>query len=483
MSRIALVLACLLGLLWQQAVAQHVINRPDNMQTLGEAWQWAQSQSLAEDAAWVAYGFNTQLDERLQVSFSSWDDDFIRWNRASNRSWSGTWYFNNGGGWQNRYSISALQDGVQTAQQDFARPRELLFLLRLENSEVQAIHLVARDALVEWRGLPVFWLGEFAGDESFRHLLGLLPRFSGQSIQNTLIRTLALHRVAERESALFALLGDDSYAEFFPVILESLAIQKSAAVQEQLLRTAQDSNASLVARRVAISALSRYDDAETLALLTALADQGNPQLIRRESIESLALIPSDASLQVLEGVLRGEDNRSVVQEALRGLARYPQMYDRIVEVAETHSDAGIRESALELAAYMGRARAFSLLRNQFNEDPDRNVREEALRSLDAVPADQAVPFLIEVANNNAINVDLREEAVDTLSNFAPELVMADLQRLAWSDSSEDVRENAVKALGELDHNTVNDLLLEIARNHPSSHTRREAMDELQDRVL
>jgi len=174
----------------------------------------------------------------------------------------------------------------------------------------------------------------------------------------------------------------------------------------------------------------------------------------------------------------------VVMEALTGLAHYPDQYETIAELAESHGDAEIRETAMELAAHMNDSRAFSLLARIFNNDPNMDVREEVLQTMDAVPEAQAVPFLLDVANNaGGYEEDLRAEAVDTLAEFSPSLVISDLNRLAWSDGSEDVRESAVKALAELIDSSVNNLLLEIARNHPSNHTRREAMDELEDRVL
>ena len=84
---------------------------------------------------------------------------------------------------------------------------------------------------------------------------------------------------------------------------------------------------------------------------------------------------------------------------------------------------------------------------------------------------------------DAYDIDLRAEAVDTLSSFEPSLVIDQLNRLAWGDSDEEVRENAVQGLGYLETQSANSLLLEIARNHPSSDTRSEAMQVLEDLVF
>lgn len=479
-----LITGCIFVLSAASVFAQELIEKPDNLPSLSEAWQWAQAETLGEDAAWVAYSFSTEIDERLGIDFSTGNDNYIEWNRANHYGWGNHWNFGSGGSWQNRRSIQALQAGTQSMQQSHEVQKELLFLLRVENGEAKEMHLTPYDALVQWRNVPVFWLGRVAEEESFRHLVDLLPQYQDSAIRRTLLRALGVHQSADRTAVLIALLNDDSFSDFKAVVLESLAMRKSEQVQIQLAEIAADANAEVISRRVAISALSRYDDALNVQLLARLSAEGHPQAIRRESIESLSLIPGRVSLRVLQQTVAEDDSRAVVLEALRGLSRNAQQYETIADVARSHSDADIRETALRLAARMDGRRSFSLLERVFEEDPDRDVREEVLQTMDSVPAELAVPFLLAVANNsNDHDEDLRAEAVDTLAGFAADLVITDLNRLAWSDDSDEVRENAVKALAELSDGTVNGLLMEIARNHPSNHTRREAMDELQDRVL
>lgn len=199
-------------------------------------------------------------------------------------------------------------------------------------------------------------------------------------------------------------------------------------------------------------------------------------------MESLAL--NADGLEVVADLIADDDNRAVLRAGLRGLSPYHAYFDVIAETAESHRDSKVRETALALAAHMDGEQAFPLLRRIFESDPSSDLREAALQAMDEAPAELAVPFLLSIANGtDRYESDFREEAVDSLSSFDASLVMDDLNRLAWSDSDEDVRENAVRALAELGNASVNGLLLELARNHPSSHTRREAMDELEDLLL
>ena len=128
--------------------------------------------------------------------------------------------------------------------------------------------------------------------------------------------------------------------------------------------------------------------------------------------------------------------------------------------------------------------AFTVLKTVVETDANADVQEEALEEMDSVPPDLALPFLIAVSDGTSTYAgELRAEAVDTLASFEPSLVIDQLNRLAWGDSDEEVRENAVQGLGDLVSQSANSLLLEIARNHPSNETRREAMEVLEDLVF
>ena len=428
------------------------------------------------------FGFTTRLDEKLSTSYSSFSQDYIQWNRASSGRWNGNWYYNNSAGWHNSQSMAALQAGIETPQQDFLVQRELLLLARFEGEVLSELRILDVDTTVDWRNTAVYWLGNFAADESFRHQLQLFNSMEEVRLQRTLIRSLGLHSVADRDSNLVAILNDDSNRHLQTTALEALAMQESPLARNTLATFASDENAELIPRRVAISGLSRYDDAQTLALLTKFSELHNPQDIREEAIESLSL--NSAGLNVVAAIASDDDNRAVVRAALRGLSRHRAYFDVIAGTAESHSDSEIRETALEIAARMDGEQAFPLLQRVFENETSSDLREEALQAMDEAPAELAVPFLLAVANGvDQYASDFREEAVDTLAHFDASLVMDDLNRLAWSDSNEDVRENAVRALAELGSSNVNGLLLELARNHPSSHTRREAMDELEDLLL
>ena len=466
------------------AYAQTIIDKPATISGLTEAWEWGLSEIGSQNDAWMAYGFTTQLDEKFEVGLTSRHEHFIEWNRSHRGRWGSDWYNSETGGWRNRHSLASLQAGTTAPQDEFVVPKDLVLLARYEGNVAQEIRLVAQDALINWYDLPVYWLGEISQEESFEHIQSLLSPLNSDDIQRTLVRSLGLHNVSGKDDILTNLISDENETAIRLAALESLAIQKSTSAASVLTQIARNENEGLAARRIAISALSRYNDAAILQLLSELSSPLNPQAVRREAIESLALNPGEASSEILRELVAIDEDWHVVIAALVGLSNRASEYNTIADVAEDHDNYEVRVIALELAANMDGERAFPLLQRLVERDPNEDVREEALRAMDEVPAQLAVPYLLEVADEpGAIAEDLRAEAVETLSEFDASMVLTGLNRLAWSDGNEDVRENAVRALAELDDPTIGNLLLEIARNHPSQHTRREAMDELEDRVL
>ncbi len=467
--------------------AQTVTNKPASISSLAQAWEWGLEEVNNQSNAWIAFGYTVELDEKLEVGLSSRHDDFIEWNRPSRGRWggrwSGEWYNIDSGGWRNRHSLASLQANVSTPQDDYTVQQRVLFLARYEDNAIAELRVIEEDALINWFDLPVYWLGDVSQQESFTHQQSMLSPLSTDAIQRTIVRSLGLHNIANRDDVIIAIANDESRPALRFAAIESIAFQKSDSVAEYLADIAQDENEVLGARKIAISALSRYNSTSNLRLLSELSNRMNPQGVRQEAIASLSLIPGETSNEVLRELATVDDDRHIVMAALAGLSRRPSEYDTVADVAENHRDEEIRETALELAAYMDGRRAFSLLQRLFERDPSEDVREEALQAMDEVPAELAVPFLLELTGNELVEEDYRAEAVDTLAEFDASMVLTDLNRLAWSDSNEEVRENAVRGLADLDDPSIGGLLLEIARNHPSRHTRMEAMDELEDRVL
>ena len=384
------------------AQAQTVVNKPTSITSLAQAWEWGLGEASGRDKAWVAYGFSVELDEKFQVGFSSRHDNFVEWNHVNHGRWSGNWYNSSAGGWRNRHSFDSLQAGATTPQDDFDIQQDLLFLALFENGAIAELRVVQKDSLINWFAAPVYWLGDVSQQEGFNHQQSLLSPLFTDGIQRTLVRSIGLHNVAGRDELLTAVAEDESLSSLHFAAIESLAIHKSDSIADFLTGIARNENAELGARRIAISALSRYNDNSNLRMLSELSGRMNPQAVRREAIESLSLIPSDISSEILRELATVDDDRHIVIAALAGLSHRSSEYDTIADVAENHRDEEIRETALEFAARMNGRRAFPLLQRLFERDSSEDVQEEALQAMDNAPAELAVPYLLALAGDEGV---------------------------------------------------------------------------------
>ena len=77
------------------------------------------------------------------------------------------------------------------------------------------------------------------------------------------------------------------------------------------------------------------------------------------------------------------------------------------------------------------------------------------------------------------SVDVRREAIETLTEHAPSATVIDvLARIVNTDSGEDTRDAALEGLAELSDGAGVPTLIDIARSHPSADVRREALKRL-----
>lgn len=467
----------------EEASAQVLIEYADPAEGLVENWNWANDQAQNQNSVWLGYEVNLRHDEKLEIGLSSRRENYYQWNNRNSWRRFGDWNFD-GAGWHNGLSIRALQNGNRSLQQDHEVETTAMVLAKYEQGAFIEFRVIPVNSIVDWRESPIYWLGTVSQDESFRHLIGLRNQELTDRVQRTLIRAIGLHQTADRESYLETVFNDEQTAQMRGAALESLAQHESSRVEDLLREVAEDGNESALIRRIAISALSRYDSQVTQESLMLLAGEFNPRFIRLEAIESISNYQTSDAADLLESFVEQNNQEEVLRVALYGLSRFADRFDSIAGFALEHSNANIREIALELMVAMNSNDAFEMLVQIINNDPSSNVRTEAVEELGGYPAETALAILIELAEGvSDYGIDVRGQAVETLAEFPAALVSERLNLLAWSDNNQQIRDEAIESLADLDDIEANNHLLQIARNHPSARTREEALQELENNVL
>jgi HEAT repeat protein len=213
------------------------------------------------------------------------------------------------------------------------------------------------------------------------------------------------------------------------------------------------------------------------ALLVSLATKGDPQ-VRRQSLLLMRDLKGDADVAqwspVAARLLASDVDdvvRSYAADALEfaGGAAHPHA-TAVLDAARRDRSAPVRASAFEaLTAIIGRTgtapasakaamarAALPVVQAAIDSDPDMDVRENAVDTLDALALEgaQSASLLMAVAAKTSLPEGLRTQALSRLRNRGAEAksVAADLQKLK-GDASAAVRERAAEAIERLSDRT------------------------------
>ncbi len=482
--RYTLLIASMLMLFSGASNAATVSTHPDMQQPLEQRWQWGLDRA-GEGESWLGYEFSTLVDERLRVGYAPQNGNYYRWGRGRvNLLWSGNWRNGSGSQWSRGLSIEAVLGGHTDEYLPYLQQRDFVVLVKLNSGTIEELYLTDPASPIFWQDIPLLWLGQGTLEESFELLSGTMNPLLGAPINRALIRAIGLHNSTSAAQYLQQQVNNQTWGKLHTGMVEALTYQSSAESDDYLLALAQDQSQAVSLRRIAISSLPRRQPEKILSALHQLTTPLNPSLVRKEALQALGDLRHPDSTSLLRDLITSDDNVEIVLEALDALGKTGNEFDFMVAVAQTHENVRVRIEALETFTRLDARSAFEPLTGIIAEDIQFRVRKAALEELDSVPESLAVPWLLSFANQQSGQPpQLREEAVEALSEFSPTAVKEGLNEIAWGDAIEGMRAEAIESLGRLKDAAANRMLLEIARSHPSSDSREEALDELQRRVL
>lgn len=339
------------SLISQLSLAQPLTQHPEMDRPLAVKWEWALAQAGtgADNTRWIAYQFSTELDATINPFVHSRVGMFSSSQRRLGGHWP--WYLQQQVTHARPRSLSpaALLAGNTRHAQELPRRLELVLIARLQGNTWHEIRLLDPHTSINWQGLPVYWLGQVSSGESLRLLTGELNPQLDDLLSAGMLHTIGLHNDPDRAGLLFSLLNTADWLPQRPAILHSLSLQKSADIELLLLDVAQDQNAPLTERRVAIAALHRFDSSVVLAALSSLAAPLNPRAIREAAISALTHFDAPEVSQTLHDIIWTESDLSLSNEALTSLSRLrtTQSNSLLLEIAREHPAEKIRDKALQ----------------------------------------------------------------------------------------------------------------------------------------
>ena len=209
----------------------------------------------------------------------------------------------------------------------------------------------------------------------------------------------------------------------------------------------------------------------------------DPDEVRGEAAERIAWHPISASVTALDRTARGDRSSRVRQEAAEALGdlAMPEAVPVLIALARTLPDRAARLEAVEALGARREPAASDALVSIARQDPDPNIQREAVETLGDFEDQRAIGALIELARTHP-DVEVRRKAVETLGDAMPQQLALPTLKEFLGDRDPRVQEEAIDTIAGIDNTSVAETLMELARTHPNTRIRREAVEALADRA-
>ena len=233
-------------------------------------------------------------------------------------------------------------------------------------------------------------------------------------------------------------------------------------------------------RRRAVFMLGNRGDADAASLLATAAKSDPSTDVRVEAIAWLPKAQGDAGINMLEDILRTEQDERVQRAAVRTLTssdnararssmralierRDAQLNLRVEAISAFSSDRATAEDAAYLRSFYTRA------------DNDR-LREAVINAVGRIGGPENDKWILSLANNNSESSQIRSMAINRL--MRTNISVADLSKLYDASDAYDIRRAIVSQLERRQEAEASDKLYDIVKNSTVNNIRIQALQAL-----
>ena len=457
------------------ADATPVTIAPNTTSPLASRWTWAEGAARAAGrrAYWIGYS----------ISPVKTLPPFI-YNDRSTRIFSNGMTFSG-------QVLSSDASGMRLPGRPLAVPAgenhsvKLLFALDASGGgpSLTAVHTSTLSLPIDTKGLPVYWLGSSDATQSLDRVDRFYRSVSNSELKHDLITAAA---VLDASSAVVDWLerriASQDPDEIRGEAAERIAWHPIAASLTALDRTARGDRSSRV-RQEAAEALGDLPMPEAVPVLIELARTLTDRDARREAVEALGARREPAASDAVAAIARKDPDREIQREAVETLGDFEDQrgIGALIDLARSHPDVEVRREAVEALGDNADQAVVELLSTLAATDRETDVQIDAVEALSEIGGDAAVAQLRKLATTHA-DERVRVEAIESLGDSdASRTETADfLKRLALDEKSQRVQFEALETLADLPNGAGITALVELARDHPSASTRKEALERLLD---
>jgi HEAT repeat protein len=148
----------------------------------------------------------------------------------------------------------------------------------------------------------------------------------------------------------------------------------------------------------------------------------------------------------------------------------------LLDIARNQPDAKLRQTAIHRLGEAGGETVMDELMRIYTTDPDIKIKQQVLHALAEMDGPRANAKLLEIAQNNNENIEMRKTAISRLSER--EGAFDNLVRIYDADRTLDIRKRLLNSFAESNDPRADAKLLEVARTGDNVELRRYAIRRL-----
>lgn len=148
----------------------------------------------------------------------------------------------------------------------------------------------------------------------------------------------------------------------------------------------------------------------------------------------------------------------------------------LLDIARNQPDAKLRQTAIHRLGEAGGEQVMDELMSIYTSDPDLKIKQQVLHALAEMDGTRASAKLLEIAQNQSGDVELRKTAIARLGER--EGAFDNLARIYDTERTLEIRKRLLNSFAESEDPRADAKLLEIARNGDNVELRRYAVRRL-----
>jgi len=355
----------------------------------------------------------------------------------------------------------------RSLEKDDQEQRPALMLIRMAAGTPDRVRVQTAELPADFRNEPLYWADAVSDEQAFRWLVATIENTDDPLLRARMVESVGYMRNSALVTPYLTKMFKTSSSEKVRRgAVEGLAMHPSIE-GVKLLSTAAYSDPSPGVRRSSVEALGQFQTQEALDALIAIAGQAEANDgTRHAAFEALGQKVSERPPQpASKSDVKAEGKPA--KSSSSGSKTDPKKPGKPAPETKTKSE----KSALVQPGQSAPAE-----RSQAMSKGDQEVQRQAIESLARYPEAQALPRLKKIAETSP-DEELRAQAVESIGRIGTPGALSLLEEIAWKNSQERARDMAVEGIGRrFPTEEALDKLSNIANTHPSSETRRMAVE-------